>query len=245
MSAMASHSTGVSIVYSTVCSGADQRKHQSSASLAFVRGLHRWPVNSPHNGPVTRKMLPFDDVIMMSTSIPRQSYIHTDHSQPRHMSLCHWVYSVNGASAFSKIKDRLSGIEIPIITMRQSWYRLIFIMGIPILVRCHLVIKKALEFTKDTRNLTLPGEYHERLSDNKKMIHFATKCDHSLSKTYCQTLRKNRSPFTHTAILTTSGAATEIYFVKITFPLQYWYVNLWVSQRCNIKTTCSSKRITQ
>ena len=36
----------------TVCSGADQRKHQSSASLAFVRGIHRWPVNSPHKGPV-------------------------------------------------------------------------------------------------------------------------------------------------------------------------------------------------
>ena len=43
---------------------ADQRKHQSSASLAFVRGIHRWPVNSPHKWPVTRKMFPFDDVIV-------------------------------------------------------------------------------------------------------------------------------------------------------------------------------------
>ena len=51
-------------VYSTVYSGADQRKHQSSASLAFVRGSHRGPVNSPHKWPVTRKMFPFDDVIM-------------------------------------------------------------------------------------------------------------------------------------------------------------------------------------
>ena len=57
----------VSIVYSTVCSDADQRKHQSSASLAFVRDIHRWPVNSPHKGPVTRKMFPFDDVIMEPT----------------------------------------------------------------------------------------------------------------------------------------------------------------------------------
>ena len=48
----------------SVYSDADQRKHQSSASLAFVRGIHRWPVNSPHKGPVTRKMFPFDDVIM-------------------------------------------------------------------------------------------------------------------------------------------------------------------------------------
>ena len=45
-------------------SGADQRKHQSSASLAFVRGIHRGPVNSLHKWPVTRKMFPFDDVIM-------------------------------------------------------------------------------------------------------------------------------------------------------------------------------------
>ena len=42
----------------------DQRKHKSSASLAFLRGIHRWPVNSPHKGPVTRKMFPFDDVII-------------------------------------------------------------------------------------------------------------------------------------------------------------------------------------
>ena len=45
-------------------SGADQRKHQSSASLVFLRGIHRSPVNSPHKGPVMRKMFPFDDVII-------------------------------------------------------------------------------------------------------------------------------------------------------------------------------------
>ena len=64
MGAMASQITSLTIVCSTVYSGADQRKHQSSLSLAFVRGIHRWPVNSPHKGPVTRKMFPFDDVIM-------------------------------------------------------------------------------------------------------------------------------------------------------------------------------------
>ena len=46
--------TNLSIVCTAVCSGAVQRKHQCSASLAFVRGIHRWPVNSPHKGPVTR-----------------------------------------------------------------------------------------------------------------------------------------------------------------------------------------------
>ena len=43
----------------------DQEKHQSSTSLAFERRIHRWPMNYPHKGPVTRKMFPFDDVIMM------------------------------------------------------------------------------------------------------------------------------------------------------------------------------------
>ena len=52
---MASQITSLTIVYLSVYSAADQRKHQSSASLAYVWGIHRWPVNSPHKGPVTRK----------------------------------------------------------------------------------------------------------------------------------------------------------------------------------------------
>ena len=54
----------VSQICSTVCSGADQRKHQSSVSLAFVWGATWWPVYSPHKGPITRKIFPFDDVIV-------------------------------------------------------------------------------------------------------------------------------------------------------------------------------------
>ena len=68
MSAIASQITSLTIVYLTVYSGADQRKHQTSASLAFVRGIRRWPVNSPHKGPVTQEMFPFDDVIMFDAS---------------------------------------------------------------------------------------------------------------------------------------------------------------------------------
>ena len=64
MSAIVSQITNLTIVFSTVYSGADQRKHQNSASLACVWGIHRWPVNSPQKGPVTRKMFPFDDVII-------------------------------------------------------------------------------------------------------------------------------------------------------------------------------------
>ena len=66
MATMASQITSLTIVYSTVYSGADQRKHQNSASLAFVWEIHWWPVNSPHKWPLPRKMFPFDDVIMGS-----------------------------------------------------------------------------------------------------------------------------------------------------------------------------------
>ena len=69
MSATASQITIVSIVCSTVDSGSDQGKHQSSASLAFVREIHHthmWPMDSRHKGPVIRKMFPFNDVIMRS-----------------------------------------------------------------------------------------------------------------------------------------------------------------------------------
>ena len=58
--------SSLTIVYSTIYSDADQRKHQSSASLAFVRGIHRGSVNSPHKWAVTRKMFPVDDVIMVT-----------------------------------------------------------------------------------------------------------------------------------------------------------------------------------
>ena len=66
MGTMAYQITSLTIVSPTGYSEADQRKHQSSGLLAFVRAIHRWPVNSPHKGPVTRKTFPFDDVIMIS-----------------------------------------------------------------------------------------------------------------------------------------------------------------------------------
>ena len=72
MVAMPSQITSFTIVYSTVYSGTDQRENQNYASLTFVRGIHRWPVNSPHKGPVTRKMFPFDDVIIVCFLSSRQ-----------------------------------------------------------------------------------------------------------------------------------------------------------------------------
>ena len=56
----------LTIVYSIVYSGEDQRKHQSSTSLAFVRWIHQGLMNSLHKWPVTQKMFPLDDVTMDS-----------------------------------------------------------------------------------------------------------------------------------------------------------------------------------
>ena len=79
MSSMASQITGASVVYWIVCSGADQRKHQRSTSLAFARGIHRWPVNSPHKGPVTQKMLPSVDLIMGQNDCLRRLFGKCDY----------------------------------------------------------------------------------------------------------------------------------------------------------------------
>ena len=82
MSAMASQNTSLTMIYSTVYWDADQRKYQSSASPAFVRGIHRSPVNSPDKGPVMREVFPFDDVIMES-----QQQEHVDEKEKSAQSL--------------------------------------------------------------------------------------------------------------------------------------------------------------
>ena len=80
MTTMTSQITSLTVVYSTVYSDADQRKHQSSASLAFCVGNSPGPVNSPHKGPVTRKMFPFDDVIMCPWNlVVKQGQVITSH----------------------------------------------------------------------------------------------------------------------------------------------------------------------
>ena len=72
MGAIASQITSLTIVYSTVYSDADKKNPSKPASLAFVRGIHRVPVNSPHKWPVTRKMFPFNDVVMKDYRIAHQ-----------------------------------------------------------------------------------------------------------------------------------------------------------------------------
>ena len=79
MTAMPSQITGVWIVYPAVCSGRDQRKHQSSISLAFVRGIHRWMVDSPHKRPVMWKMF---HLMMSSCSAIMPQFHHWPNLKP-------------------------------------------------------------------------------------------------------------------------------------------------------------------
>ena len=78
MGAIASKITSLTMVYSTGYPDADQRKHQSSASLAFVRGI-QWPV--------TRKMFPFDDVIMYRCQDGDVAAVRSENFLPAHASL--------------------------------------------------------------------------------------------------------------------------------------------------------------
>ena len=104
MGTIAYQITSVSIIYLTVSTGTDQRKHQSSASLAFVRGIQRWPVNSPHKGPVAQKMFPFSDVIMilrlytgprqLSSSLPGITSPAVPPSRARKAPRCASAYSL-------------------------------------------------------------------------------------------------------------------------------------------------------
>ena len=93
MGAISSQITSLTIVYSTVYSDADQRKHQSSTSLAFVWGIHRGPVNSPHKWPVTRKMFPFDDVVMKL--LHSHAMIHLVNPQLIFMLKHGWRFATN------------------------------------------------------------------------------------------------------------------------------------------------------
>ena len=97
------------IVYSTVYSGADLRKHQSSAWLALVRGIHQWLENSPHKGPVTRKMFPVDDVIMNGLAIETQQEIYAKN-----------VYRRNHLTVFSSMKIIVRRLKFHWILFQRS-----------------------------------------------------------------------------------------------------------------------------
>ena len=133
MSAIASQITSLTSVYSTVYPGADQSKHQSSASLAFVWGIHRGPVNSPHKWPVTRKMFPFDDVIMVGRWVKvLRCQALLDSCDTFCSVLFHWHLGgrmTDPRAAIYQKRRRFTGIGSPIINLRWSNERLKFIKG--------------------------------------------------------------------------------------------------------------------
>ena len=121
MGTIASQITSLTIVNSTVYSGADQRKHQSSASLAFVRGIHRGPVNSPHKWPVTRKMFPFDDVIMisvfLSTTLFEQQLMNTCHIYQHYEVVYMWA----GFSGTIFVTGEMYSVRIEVPSINNSF----------------------------------------------------------------------------------------------------------------------------
>ena len=118
---MASQITGLTIVYSTVYS-MRKKTHQSSASLAFVCGIHRWPMNSPHKGPVTREMFPFDDAVNAYCINELLSSTWKDFTYPRHLSLKIWQWrKCKYISIFPEINASWSVKLLP----RRHWVEII------------------------------------------------------------------------------------------------------------------------
>ena len=120
MDTMASQITSLTIVYSTVYSGIDQRKHQRSTSMAFVRGTHRWSANSPHKWSVTRKMFPFDYVIMEYSSVMwsgmGKSFFHATELScyvlPYGRNRTQWVNQISGDQMLPKMNTRKTKHDI-------------------------------------------------------------------------------------------------------------------------------------
>ena len=143
MSAITSQITSLTIiVYSIVYSDADQRKHQSSASQAFVSGIQRRPVNSPHKWPVKRKMVPFDDVIMSCPVL----------SADRIRLVCQTLSLINNMSGISRcvVPHCLNEIGSVLLIrhlrgcykwldIKSQWTDNAFVFGFCLIVFCELV----------------------------------------------------------------------------------------------------------
>ena len=131
---MVSQITSLTTVYSAAHSDPDQRKHESSASLAFVWGIHRWPVNSPHNWPVTRKMFPFDDVIILVTGgreavtlcdIRPKCFLHPKFAKSRFpVTNCSFLKSLRNSE-----QNNLRNFQMGISYCNSPWDNSVFQLG--------------------------------------------------------------------------------------------------------------------
>ena len=128
MGTMAPQITSLTIVFSTVYSGADQRKHQSSALLAFLRGIHR---NSPHKWPVMRKIFTFDDVIVQDHNVDFEKFIYWVYP------LCPCLFLDNILSYVSDKKSSSSNISIHLPAMKRIFLYILYshdLIPVPILI---------------------------------------------------------------------------------------------------------------
>ena len=135
MSVMASQIISLTIVYWIVYT--DQRKHQSSASLAFVRGIHRWPVNPPHKGPVTRSMFSFDDVVMIQHTNGEWPRIwHVDVFWPPSEQIRFWsrymIFRTHGRNGLKF--DMLMYLDHLVNWLHSGHSQLIFLILVPFLL---------------------------------------------------------------------------------------------------------------
>ena len=199
MGAIASQITSASIV----CWGADHRKHQSSASLAFMRGIHRWPVDSSHKGPVTRKLFPCDDFFMVHEFLTSSASLNTVR---------------RGQEPWPRfdLQTLFPGIGIPIIKIRRSWDRLIYMVGIPILIRYLYIetVSRAIKHDLDQydrmcASLTRDGlirswevflEFPVALRDNDNEMLSISHCSHYSDVIMSASSRWFVQPFVHAQI---------------------------------------------
>ena len=131
MGTMARQVTSLTIDFSTVYSGADQRKHQSSALLAFLRGIHQWLGNSPHKWPVMRKIFPFDDVIVQNHNVDFEKFIYWVYP------LCPCLFLDNILSYVSDKKSSSSNISIHLPAMKRMFLYILYshdLIPVPILI---------------------------------------------------------------------------------------------------------------
>ena len=107
MTTMASQITSLTVVYSTVYSDADKKQTSKLCVTGLSVGNSPGPVNSPHKGPVTQKMFPFEDVIMW------RGYEH------------HLVYETHRAK-FVDVSVQLMNASNP--TMLKSYYNINYLV---------------------------------------------------------------------------------------------------------------------
>ena len=133
MGMIASEITSLTIVFSNVYSDADQRKHQSSSSLTFVRGIHRGTVNSPHKWPVTRKMFPFDDVII-NVRILTHNNVSSWYAQNLRVVCISYIYQYNLLFSDNKNKTWLVVVTVVDVVLIKCLH------GHLSIHRCHFTI---------------------------------------------------------------------------------------------------------